>query len=111
MKHRFLNAVGFCRCLCAMLVIMASGDAWGCSPKLGNAIELLQEAKRVNDPVPLLQRAKKRIQHAVHNKGGRRPQAIEAINEAIQLTESGSNPELKINHAITLIHSGIDRAD
>lgn len=49
-------------------------------------------------------------QTAKRNKGGRRPDAIEAIKEAIEIAKKGGNPEAKINHAIAMIHSGEDRA-
>ncbi|MEA3208713.1 MAG: hypothetical protein QOE70_1770 [Chthoniobacter sp.] len=79
-------------------------------PHMEKAIDLLQKAKTDSTPIPMLQKAKEQIKDARHNKGGRRGDAIEAINEAIEVSKKGGNPESKINQAIAMIHSGTDRA-
>ena len=79
-------------------------------PHMESALELLQKAKTASEPIPLLEKAKNQVQTAKRNKGGRRPDAIEAIKDAIEIAKKGGNPEAKINHAIAMIHSGEDRA-
>ena len=80
-------------------------------PKMDRAIELLQEAKKSDKPIPLLHQAYQSVKNAAKNKGGRRLDAMPAIQEAIEIAKNGGNPEAKINHAIAMIHSGKDRAN
>ena len=79
-------------------------------PKMEKAIELLQQARTAANPIPLLKAAREHVKAARHNKGGRRPDAIETINEAIAAAEKGEKPEGKITKAIAQIRSGEDRA-
>ena len=94
----------------AIGLVIPIASLYADQPRMESAIDLLQAAKTSKAPIPLLQKAKEKIQKAAHNKGGRRPDAIEAIKEAIGVAKSGGNPEAKINHAIAMIHSGEDRA-
>ena len=72
---------------------------------------LLQGAKVAENPLPLLKDAKKQLQQAARNKGGRRVEAIEAVDEAILLAQAGHKDQAvsKITHAIALVRSGMDR--
>ena len=77
-------------------------------PNMDKAIELLQKAKTEANPVPALEKAREHVKDAKHDKGGRRPEAVKEINEAIEIAKSGGKPEAKINHAISLVRSGED---
>lgn len=78
-------------------------------PKMDAATELLQQARDSKEPLPLLEKAADELHHAKHNKGGRRPEAIQQVEEAIALVKDGKDATAKITHALALVRSGIDR--
>jgi hypothetical protein len=77
-------------------------------PRMEDAMTELQQARDSKEPLPLLEKALGKLQHAKHNKGGRRPDAIEAVKDAIELAKKGENSSEKITHAIAMIHAGMD---
>lgn len=80
-------------------------------PHMDAAIELLQAAKKSDQPLPMLIAARKHIQKARANKGGERPDAAESVNAAIAFATTGDRAkmEAKINDAIAHLHSGISK--
>jgi len=78
-------------------------------PRMENATELLEKAKASKDPLPLLEKARENLKDAKHNKGGRRPEAIKAVDEAIDAVKSGGDPTSKITHAIAMVRAGMDK--
>ena len=77
-------------------------------PKMDAATELLQQARDSKEPLPLLEKAAAELKHAKHNKGGRRPEAIEQVDEAIALVKEGKDATAKITHALALVRAGMD---
>ncbi len=77
-------------------------------PKMDAALEALQRARTSKEPLPLLQKARNEVEHAKHNKGGRRPDAIKEIDDAIDLVKQGQSAEAKITYAIAMIRAGMD---
>jgi hypothetical protein len=77
-------------------------------PRMEAALDALQAAKTSKEPLPLLEKARNEVEHAKHNKGGRRPDAIKEIDEAIEQVKQGQSAEAKITHAIAMIHAGMD---
>lgn len=78
-------------------------------PRMEQALEYLEQAKTAAEQIPLLEKAKAELEKAKRNKGGRRLDAIEAIDQAIELVKKGENPESKIVHAMAMVRSGISR--
>jgi hypothetical protein len=77
------------------------------------ALELLQSAKKSDNPLPSLRAARKHLADAKRNKGGAIPQAIESVNEAIALATIGGERgklDQKINAAIANVQNGIGNA-
>ena len=95
-------------CLLAAPTAALSAD----QPRMRAAIDLLQEAKKSDNPIPLMQEAKTRLKNASHNKGGSRVDAIEELNKAIAFAKAGDLDKArgKINRVISEIHSGMDKA-
>ncbi len=92
-----------------VLTFPASAD----TPKLRNAIEMLQGAKKASDPMPMLQSARKLLNEA--NKGdknGDRMEAVKLVKEAIAELRTGDKVKMeqKINAAIANIHQGKDKS-
>ncbi|RBP39144.1 hypothetical protein DES53_110168 [Roseimicrobium gellanilyticum] len=81
-------------------------------PHMRAALELLQSAKKSDQPLPMLTSARKHLKNASKNKGGARVEALELVNEAIAQAQVGDKKktEQKINAAIANIHSGIGNA-
>lgn len=79
-------------------------------PRMQKAIELLEQAKTDAKPIPLLEKAKEHVENATPNKGGARPAAVNAIDEAIEAAKNGGKATKKINRAIELVQTGIERA-
>ena len=81
-------------------------------PHMRAALELLQSAKKSDQPLPMLMSARKHLKNAAKNKGGARVEALELVNEAIAQAKVGDpkKTEQKINAAIANIHSGMGNA-
>ena len=81
-------------------------------PKPRGAIEALQDAKTAENPLPLLEEAKKHMKKTARNMKGSRVDALQIINDAIELAKAGDKVKMegKINRAISEIHSGMDKA-
>ncbi|MEA3188295.1 MAG: hypothetical protein QOD99_2125 [Chthoniobacter sp.] len=79
-------------------------------PRMDNAIDLLQSAKTVEKPLPVLKAAKEALQKAARNKKGHRIEAIGLVDEAIAEAVTGNHDKMvqKVNHAISQIHAGKD---
>ena len=95
-------------CLLASPMAARAAD----QPKMRAAIDLLQEAKKSDHPIPLMEQAKTRLKNASHNKGGSRVDAIEELNKAIEFAKAGDLEKArgKMNRVISEIHSGMDKA-
>ena len=76
------------------------------------AIDLLHEAKKADDPLPFMEKAKMKLKNAAHNKGGSRVDAIEELNKGIEFAKEGDLVKArgKIDRVIAEIHSGMDKA-
>lgn len=76
------------------------------------ALELLQAAKKADEPVPLLVSARQRLKNSTKNKGGERVDALKLVNEAIAFAQTGDRGKMeqKVNAAIASIHSGMGKA-
>ena len=76
------------------------------------ALELLQAAKESNNPLPMLNSAKQRLNNAAKNKGGERLEAIDYVEEAITKAKERDFDKMKqkINAAIANIHQGMGKA-
>lgn len=76
------------------------------------AIELLQAAKKSNNPAPVLHDARKHLKNAGDIKGSDRLEAQGLIKEAITGAETGDKKtmEAKVNAAIAKIHKGMGNA-
>lgn len=81
-------------------------------PRMQDAVSLLKAAKTAQDPLPLLHKARARLQSARRNKGGERVDAIKAVNEAIVFAETGDKKKMstKIDVAIAQTHGGMAHA-
>lgn len=77
-------------------------------PRMDEATELLRQARESKEPLPLLEKAATELKHAKHNKGGRRPEAIAEVDEAIALVKEGKDATAKITHALALVRAGMD---
>ena len=78
-------------------------------PMMRDALATLREAKTADDPLPLLQKARKILKDAEHDKGGYRVKAMQEITEAIEADKSGDKEKTqeKISHAISDVWTGI----
>ena len=88
------------------LVAAKAGEAP--QPHMVAATDALQAARDSKEPIPLLEKARTELEHAKHNKAGRRPEAIEAVNEAIEQVKKGEDATAKITHAIAMVRAGMD---
>jgi hypothetical protein len=77
-------------------------------PRMEKSIELLQQAQTALNPVPLLEKARERLQNATGNKGGFKISAIKTIKQAIKTSQEGGDAKAQISLAITQIQAGID---
>ncbi|MEQ1860399.1 MAG: hypothetical protein ABMA13_10725 [Chthoniobacteraceae bacterium] len=105
--NEYLIKIAFAVCI-ALAVLGSHTIVHAEQGHLEKAIGLLQTAKTDSAPLPLLRKAKDHIQDAKHNKGGRQANAIESINDAIEVAKQGGNPESKINLAIAVIQKRED---
>ena len=98
----------FAGCLLFSPVTSLAAD----QPNMRAAIDLLQEAKKSDQPIPLMQQAKTHLKNASRNKGGSRVDAIEELNKAIEFAKAGDLEKArgKMNRVISEIHSGMDKA-
>ena len=80
--------------------------------QISAVIDLLQSAKKSNDPVPLLSDARKQLKNATGIKGSIRLEAQQLIKEAIAEAETGDKKKVepKVNAAIAKIHKGVGKA-
>jgi hypothetical protein len=80
-------------------------------PRMEAALKFLQDAKKADNPLPLLEKAKTELQHARRNKGGWRPRAIHVVDEAIAKANDGDKQgvEDKCNNAIAEVHTGMSK--
>jgi hypothetical protein len=100
---------------CAALLFSAGvlfAGIEGGQPRMEAAIKFLQEAKKADNPLPLLEKARNELAHASHNKAGWRPKAIHMVDEAIAKANEGDKQgvEDKCGHAIAEIHTGMSKA-
>jgi len=81
-------------------------------PRMEAAIKFLQEAKKADNPIPLLDNALGELKKAKHNKAGWRVRAIATVDEAIADANAGNKQamESKCSHAIAEIHTGMSKA-
>jgi hypothetical protein len=81
-------------------------------PPMKDAIEALQSALKADDPLPLLQSAKKSVKRAKANEGGHKADAIQNIDDAIALLPGKNKDKIesKINAAIFYIHACMKKA-
>jgi hypothetical protein len=105
MKHKLTQTLSVV-CLTFAAFCLLSPACRADQPRMDKAIELLQEAKTVKNPVPLLEKAKTHVENATTNKGGRRVAAMRAIDEAIEAANKGARTGPKINKAIELLEEG-----
>lgn len=109
MKRHFLRCLFWALLLTGAVVRL---DAAPDQPNMRAALELLQAAKKSDQPMPMLQAAKQRLKGASKNKGGERLEAIEYVNEAMAMAKAGDKDKMeqKVNAAIANIHSGMGKA-
>lgn len=96
-----------------LLVGLATSLALADLPQQRKALDELQAAKKADNPMPLLESARNRIQNANKgNKGGDKEDVIDKIDEAIKELKAGnkSKMEQKINAAIANLHQGKDKS-
>jgi len=88
------------------------GGIEGDQPHMEAAVKALQEAKKADNPLPALERARNELSHASHNKAGWRIGAIHQVDEAITDANQGNKQavEAKCDHAIADIHMGMAKA-
>jgi hypothetical protein len=112
MKNHFFKA-GLLSCAA---ILMNAGALFagieGDQPRMEAAVKFLQEAKKADNPLPLLDKARNELRHASHNKAGWRPKAIHMVEEAIAKANEGDKQgvEDKCGHAIAEIHMGMAKA-
>lgn len=92
--------------LCVMHAVFGTLNAE--EPRMEKAIELLQEARGADKPVPLLEKAINHLEKATGNKNGHRVAAIKTIKEAIRTAESGGKIRKQIGEAIKQVRAGIE---
>ncbi|MFN2507562.1 MAG: hypothetical protein ABR589_02180 [Chthoniobacterales bacterium] len=95
-------------CFADAPVALAAPD----QPQMRAAIDLLNAAKKAENPLPVLRAAKKHLEKGRHNKGGERRDALEAVNAAIAEATVGDKNKMnqKIDHAVAQIHLGMSKA-
>lgn len=96
----------------ALAILFTVPPAYADQPHMRAALELLQSAKKSDQPLPMLNAAKKKLEDAPKNKAGGRKQALEAVNDAIAELRTGDKKKMgeKIDSAIANIHQGMDNA-
>jgi hypothetical protein len=80
-------------------------------PRMKEALALLEAARDSDKPKPLLEMAKTKLERGRGNKGGRRLDALEAVNDALDLVAKGKDPKAKITHAITMVKAAIENGE
>ncbi len=77
-------------------------------PKMNEALEQLEKARKSDHPVEHLERAKHDLELAEHNKHGERVEAIHQVNEAISFARKGEmkHMEAHIDLAIREVREG-----
>ncbi len=100
-----------CFTLAAAAALATASVALAGQPHMRGSIELLEAAKTANHPLPLLKDARADLETAAHDKGGKRVEGIELVNEAIEAAKEGRHEKMvdKIDHAIAALHTGIER--
>ena len=93
------------------LFILSPALADNPQPKMQAALSFLEQAKTSPEPIPLLQKARTEVQEARRNKGGRRGDIIETIDDAIATAQKGEDPSSKIIKAIAQVRSGMTRGN
>lgn len=103
----------YCLAFLALLFLGAAPEAYAEreQPRMQVALALLEQAKESDKPAPLLREAKKHLFRARGNKGGRRVDAVKAIDAALELIEKDKDPKSKIQHAITMVKAAIDNGE
>ncbi|MEI9895546.1 MAG: hypothetical protein WDN28_17055 [Chthoniobacter sp.] len=81
-------------------------------PHMESALHYLQDAKKAENPLPLLNSAKEELHRGAHNKHGFRDTSMDIVEAAIALAQSGDRQktEEKINAAIANIHDAMAHA-
>lgn len=103
MKHHLTRTL---TTLCLLLGMLSALNA--VEPRMEQAIQLLQQAQRSPNPVPLLEKAQNHLQNATGNKGGNKVDAIKTIKQAIKTAQRGGNARPQIGQAIAQVRAGID---
>ena len=103
--HRLIIAV-----LAVLVLLLSHAPVFAEQPHMAAALELLQAAKKSDQPLPMLKSAKKHLEDAKKNKAGARVEAIAAVNDAIAELRVGDKKKMaqKIDSAIANIHQGKD---
>jgi len=81
-------------------------------PHMEDALHFLQDAKKSDAPVALLNSAREALSQAKHNKAGFRKRALGIVDDAIALAQSGDHQRMinKINAAIAEIHTAMSKS-
>jgi len=81
-------------------------------PHMEEALHFLQDAKKSDAPVALLNSAKEALSHAARNKAGFRKKALGIVDDAIALAQGGDHQRMldKINAAIAEIHTAMSKS-
>jgi hypothetical protein len=81
-------------------------------PHMESALHYLQDAKKSDSPMPLLNSAKAELGKSAHNKGGFRENAMGYVDKAVAEAQGGDKQKMieKIDAAIAVIHSGMAHA-
>jgi hypothetical protein len=109
MRAAFLLKVA----LAMLMLVTAFPAAAAEQPHMKAALELLQSAKKSDNPKPMLLAAQRHKKNAKRNKGGALGQAAESLREAIALAELGGDKkklEQKINATIANLQNGMGNA-
>ena len=113
MKRTLIFAL--CLALGAVAPLKATGDPGDDDDKMSGgelaALLFLSSAKKADHPLPDLRAAKRKLQEARDNKGGKRMAALQAVDEAIAEATVGHKTAMlkKIDRAVAQIHSRVHK--
>ena len=99
--------------LCVVLAVFLAGTPlFADQGHMRAALELLQAAKKADQPLPMLKSARKHLENAPKAKGGARAQALQQLNEAVAQATVGDKKKMsqKIDSAIANIHQHMGNA-
>ena len=89
-----------------------SAELEATQPRMETALHFLQEARKSEHPLALLESARNELAKAKHNKAGYRGKAAHEVDRAINEVRSGDKNKVvgEIDNAIAAVHTAMSQS-